>query len=430
MKTPLPAILWFSLCLVFACKKSGDAGGSNGPKPVITSFSPDTGHSGTMMTIIGAHFSLAAGDNTVLIDSIKATVLHASADTLIVSVPTTHTGSVIVTTGGGTATGAIFHYTSDVLLSGFQTDFTYGSNYSVAVYWINGSVVPLTNGSSNASANCILSVGNDIYAGGHEYAGRYRTAKIWKNGTATTLSGTTEDADINAMVFSGKDQYAVGYSNNGGPDRATLWKNGVKTLLGDGMRNSYATGLALSGNDTYISGYTMDIAKARSQAVIWKNGVAQYLTDTTGDAQVNAVALLNNDVYAAGYLATTYGHMPAYWKNGVSQYDIVYNESAAYTSMAVSGDTVFMAGTLVDPYSYYTTFYLSTIPYNGRTVPARTDDHTTSSLVAVDGPDLYLAGTTGSPYRRVHYWTNGIDSAAGYRNDKTDNIPYGIFIRR
>jgi hypothetical protein len=135
-----------------------------------------------VLTLTGKYFDSVASGNTVLIDSVPAIVLYASEDSLVVSVPSTYTGHVIVKTLAGSATGPIFTYTSDVLVSGVKYDFTYGPSYATALYWDNGILVVLTDGGENAAANCITASDIDVYVGGHEYYGEYRIAKIWKSG--------------------------------------------------------------------------------------------------------------------------------------------------------------------------------------------------------------------------------------------------------
>ena len=119
MKRPLPVLALFALFAFFACTKKN--GSSNGPAPVIGTIFPDSGHYATVLTIIGSHFSLVAAENTVLIDSVRATVLHATSDSLVVSVPSAGTGHVVVVTDAGSTMGPLFTYLTDIVVSGRQT---------------------------------------------------------------------------------------------------------------------------------------------------------------------------------------------------------------------------------------------------------------------------------------------------------------------
>ena len=75
------------------------------PPPTITSFSPQSGAVGTMVTITGTNFSTTANENTVTFhDDISATVTAATATELTVTVPTgAGTGKVVVAVSGQSA---------------------------------------------------------------------------------------------------------------------------------------------------------------------------------------------------------------------------------------------------------------------------------------------------------------------------------------
>src|SRR6185312_11018504 len=172
MKRFLASSVLFFLFATIACKKNSSP---NGPKPVINAIFPDSGHYGTVLTIVGSNFYSAALDNSVMIDTVVATVLHASPDSLIVSVPLAYTGKVKVTTEAGTGSGPVFNYEPDIVISGSQTDFTSGANYPVAVYWINGKVFPLPGfGGGGGYTTCVAGSGSDIYVGALKALGTFR----------------------------------------------------------------------------------------------------------------------------------------------------------------------------------------------------------------------------------------------------------------
>ncbi len=62
-------------------------GFSNIPAPIISSFSPESGNSGTSVTISGANFALTTEGNTVYFGAVKATVTAATSTSLTVTVP-------------------------------------------------------------------------------------------------------------------------------------------------------------------------------------------------------------------------------------------------------------------------------------------------------------------------------------------------------
>jgi len=69
----------------------------------IFSVGPDVGAAGSQVTIYGNGFSLTAGDNTVMFNGVAATVVSATANQLVVEIPSgVTTGPVSVTVGEST----------------------------------------------------------------------------------------------------------------------------------------------------------------------------------------------------------------------------------------------------------------------------------------------------------------------------------------
>lgn len=67
---------------------------------------------------------------------------------------------------------------SDIYAAGYNfASIVYG--YFKAIYWKNGNLIQLTDGTKYASAFCIALSGNDVYVGGQQAT----SAVIWKNGT-------------------------------------------------------------------------------------------------------------------------------------------------------------------------------------------------------------------------------------------------------
>ncbi len=414
-----------------ACKKNSSP---NGSRPAITAIFPDSGHYGTVLTIIGSHFYSAALDNTVLIDTVAATVLYVSADSLVVSVPLAQTGPVKVTTDAGTASGPILNYEPDIVISGSQTDFTNGAASPVAVYWINGKVIPLPGfGGGGGYALCIAGSGNDIYVGGWEsYA--YTSAMIWKNGQPSYLTSQTKDARVNALAINGADVYAAGYLNNGDKDIAVLWKNGVPTFLADSSHNTHATALVLSSNNIYIAGTSTNVpiaaAPGTSQVLFWKNGVESSLTDSSSWAQVNSMAVSGNDVYIAGAI----GNNAIYWKNGTAIGVPYPTSTMAFTGVTVANNQLYLVGTQYTPatgnsITQYSSMFLYNPPSPYLTPTQSPDGYLQSSAIAFDGSDMYVTGFSGYGYCKVHYYKNGVDSLVDEKNEKTENLATGLLIR-
>jgi hypothetical protein len=424
---PWLSVLFLIVC--FSCHKKNDY--PYGPPAVITSISPDSGHFATVLRISGNHFDSAISGNTVLIDSVPATILYAGSDSLVVSVPTTHTGHVVVKTAAGSATGPVFTYLVDVLVSGFKYDFTNGSSYSTALYWDNGAPVLLTDGLENAGATCIGASGNDIYAGGFEYGGLYRIAKIWKNGVATALNSQLQNAQVNALFVSGKDIYAAGFINTGAKDMAAYWKNGALTTLTDGTASAYATSIVISGRNIYIAGYLTNATQTVSQALIWNNGQLIPLTDSTMDAKANSIAGSGNDVYVGGYLRYLNGRLsastPVYWKNGTPTYLSPSDNYGDVNSIAMSGYYLFMTGSLTD---YSGTSTLTTWSSGPVFLGPPLNIAGEGSAIVVDSTDVYVTGELlDGYYHKAHYWKNQTDSLLDKGVPTIDSYTTGLYIR-
>jgi hypothetical protein len=71
------------------------------PVPIITSFSPPTGATGTVVNITGLNFNPMPGNNTVYFGAVQAVVSGASATNLTVTVPVSATYAPITETVNG-----------------------------------------------------------------------------------------------------------------------------------------------------------------------------------------------------------------------------------------------------------------------------------------------------------------------------------------
>ncbi|MDB6030146.1 MAG: hypothetical protein JWM16_484, partial [Verrucomicrobiales bacterium] len=71
------------------------------PPPTINNFSPSSGPIGSFVTLSGANFSPALADNIVYFGAVRATVISATANSLVVSVPSGATYQPITVTTAG-----------------------------------------------------------------------------------------------------------------------------------------------------------------------------------------------------------------------------------------------------------------------------------------------------------------------------------------
>jgi hypothetical protein len=303
--------------------------------------------------------------------------------------------------GGGDSTGK----DTDVYLTGY---ISYSPHISTATYWKNGIPSSLTGG-IGGYANSIAVSGNDIYVSGNEYFSPFGPGKAvyWKNGVMVALANGSDTAThTNEIAISGNDVYVVGSSGHeeGAAESPYYWKNGVAVKLGsqglsspfgaicitfsgtdlyiaggdsigicywkNGVRfplqtdaekvSDFPTAIAVSGNDVYVTGYSSYAINQTNNdydvACYWKNGVKIPLKDTsTGNPSDNntiaqTIAITGNDVYIGGY--TEYDnnvsavYLAVYWKNGglpisVGKTEYMENESGLY--LTASGNDLYFA---------------------------------------------------------------------------------------
>jgi uncharacterized membrane protein len=110
---------------------------------------------------------------------------------------------------------------------------------TTAVYWKNGTLIPLPSDSSNPGAGAIAVNGNDVYVAGGVYnPTRTINAVYWKNGRQYFLTDPSVQSTATCITTNGSDVYIGGMQATpigNGPHynefEATYWKNGVPTTL-------------------------------------------------------------------------------------------------------------------------------------------------------------------------------------------------------
>jgi hypothetical protein len=168
---------------------------------------------------------------------------------------------------------------SDVYIAGFL-------NYTkdVAVYWKNGIIQVLTNGSDNAQALGMAVTGTDVHVVGYQVVDNKRVAMYWKNGVGEPLTIGAYDAIANSIVVSGNDVYIAGSEKStDGKAIATYWKNGIAVPLSSGVTDATANTIAVAGNTIYVTGAN-DLVSGNA-AVLWKDGTA--VSPFSGNASAN-----------------------------------------------------------------------------------------------------------------------------------------------
>ena len=132
---------------------------------------------------------------------------------------------------------------ADVYTAGWQGN----GSHTVAKY-IHGYEYWLTDGSQNASANSIWIVGTDVYTAGVQSNGTHMVAMYWKNYIPVSLTDGTTDATANCIVVDNDHNIWVAGTVNGanGVPSAVYWKNGVRTNLSAPGQRGAAASLFLS----------------------------------------------------------------------------------------------------------------------------------------------------------------------------------------
>ncbi|HZA49506.1 MAG TPA: IPT/TIG domain-containing protein, partial [Myxococcaceae bacterium] len=110
MRTPVRITASCLLALLAACSGGGGSGDpppAGGPWPLIASFSPTSGGVGMEVTVMGLNFGETPAANTVRFNGTVATVLSASATSLVAAVPAgATTGPIRIDTAAGSATSS------------------------------------------------------------------------------------------------------------------------------------------------------------------------------------------------------------------------------------------------------------------------------------------------------------------------------------
>jgi uncharacterized protein YjdB len=304
-------------------------------------------------------------------------------------------------------------------------------NISVAKYWMNGSPVPLSDGTGNADAKSIAvsTVGGrtTVFVAGDEMNNdNISVAKVWINRTAVQLGNGVTNSQANSVYANGDDYRVVGYENDGEKDVPTLWLNGRNPirLPVDGGGDAVANCVTISNNIEYVAGQKTN-SDGRTLAMIWIGGSSTYLTDGGRNASANSVFVIDTEVWVAGWENNAEGvPMAALWKMNIDRPGTEkINLPTTRTSLA---NSVYVTATEVDGDITYNIHVAGSesnglvqaaVLWEGTTSLSRRalDTGGTESMaysVFVDSQDnVYAAGykenSSFAPEARV--WKNGLE---------------------
>ena len=141
-----------------------------------------------------------------------------------------------------------------------------------ARYWKNENLIELspryspTTLNISATASSIAVSGNDVYVAGYQSeqlspVGGWSNvfAVYWKNGNLVKLTDGSKDANATFIAVSGTDVYVAGVVvTDGAVNKPQYWKNGNIVNLTDGSTDAYANSIAVSGTDVYVAGTQWD----------------------------------------------------------------------------------------------------------------------------------------------------------------------------
>lgn len=264
----------------------------------LTSFSPTTGESGTIVTIIGTNFSTTLANNVVKFNDALATITSATATSLTVTAPAAgSTGKITVQIGTQIATST--------------DDFVYTSP-SVTVSTLAGSGLYGFAEGDGVAAQFYQPTGVAVDASGNIYVAdseNHRIRKITPTGTVSTLAGSATsgfingngsaaqfyspravavDADGNVYVADGINHSIRKITPTG--DVSTLAGNGTSGFAdgsGDAARFYFPKGLAIDADGNL---YVADDINHRIRKVTPLGEVTTLAGSTSGYTDATGIA--------------------------------------------------------------------------------------------------------------------------------------------
>ena len=434
MKSTINYLLSISLTLLaFAGCKKNNIPPPVTPAPAISTISPTSGLAAVQVTITGTGFSSTASDNTVKFNGATATVVSATATSIVVNAPAMgSTGAVTVTTTGGTATGPVFTYLlaptvtsisptaalagASVTIAGTNFDLTAASN----TVKFNGTAATVTKATATqltvtvpaggtSGAITVTTSGGTATGPVFAYLALPAITSISPTsapaGASVIITGTNFDAAIanDAVKFNGTaatvtkattTQLTVTVPAAGSTGNVTV-------TTPSGTSNNIAfTYLTATGPDVYVLGTSTNTGNSYGY---WKNSTFNLLPDCTS---AYAMVGVNTDIYVAGPAKS---NTPTYWKNGT---EIQLSTQQGYTfSVTKSGADLYFLGLIGNSYYVWKNGTASVLKTTSSSdIGGSNAGYYENNTIAVSNGDVYVAGSQylgNSTILKATVWKNG-----------------------
>jgi hypothetical protein len=353
------------------------------------------------------------------------------APTITSITPTTASPNTVVTIRGtnfsadSTADTVEFNGVRAVIRSASDTTLvvlvpTGGTNGPITIVTGTGSVT----GPQFTYGPNVYVAGYERWVGDANNIGGAAIAKYWNNGTSINLIGNLDYGFAYGISLTDTDVYVIGYASSTGAFHSYYWTREGYFPLTEGPYDCHAYAMVLVGGQIYAAG-TFYPQPDGQQALMWVNGVTDSLTKAPSLGFADAITAAGNDIYVGGYindtLIATEQH-PVYWKNGSIVY-LPHNNPYGYiTGIAVNGTDVYAAGTDDGGVSYAVQWK------NG--VPTYLTDGTQGAgakAIQVVGSDVYVAGYEfNGSFLVAKYWKNGVP--VSLTNGQTDAEANAILV--
>jgi len=359
--------------------------GDISPGFTVQSVFPVEGEPGISIKLRGHGFGTDSTQDVVLVNGVKATILHVSDTTIEALLPDKGavTAQIRVLVKGIPSQGVVtFHYT-DVYVTGSVTSSTGQSN---ARLWKNGTIIPLFSDTATNAFALAFDSGN-LYVGTN---GGY-----YKNATFIPLAKENVVRDIK---FHNNSIYVTALSG--------YYRDGVYTLLlKSGLTTPVFNSIAFDGDSMYVVG-----------SYFYGLGAIEYKND-------RRIPLTPNEFHGSAYVVTINDHKDYVGGEILADnegYEWVNAKGTAFPNLRDLNDIVFRAGSEYDAVvsRYANTLYLKDkvmIP-----IPDTTVSFFGSSL-ALTANSIYVAGFQSASKQETK------TDAVYYRNGKLVKLDKGQF---